>query len=156
MTSKVKQMILNALVDSFDMTERDAEERILGGEEIDGGIGEELMEEELGEEFEEYEVCGLSLAGHSYDLNVSADGEFYSVFLVFRDSPDLEEVDGAFERYSSSSASERLRIENDIESSEDMLMLSYEVDGDLQECLSDIFKLLESEECIQLVNEVLL
>ena len=128
MEENIKQALVEALVDRYDMTVEEAEDRILNSNELDGGIGVELMEDMLGTETVELEAVDLSQEGHPFDLNVfSAEENIYNVLLLFHEYADVSKVEGAFEQYEASPLSEDLRIENDIESEDDRLMLAYDI-----------------------------
>lgn len=148
---EIKQDIVKALVSGYGMTEEDAEDKIYNSDELDGGIGVELMEELLDEEVVEFEVIDLLQDSHSFDMNIG-DG---LVMVIFHERPNVAAVDKSFERYEASPISERLRIENVIESEEDQLILAYDIKDDLKEDLMQLFELLKSQACKQLLDSVL-
>ena len=151
----VKQEILNALISGYGMTAEEAECSVVGCDEIDGGIGGELLEELTGGEYTEFEVDNLSLCGHAYTLNISVGDGLYQVLLLFHGTPRVEVADEELERFESSSAAEQLTVENEIEGEEDALILNYEFGDGLCEGLIRLFELLNSEECRRLADTLL-
>ena len=151
---KIKQTIINVLVNECGMMEKEAEERVhyYDGFEI---FDELLCEDDLDEELCEFLAEDLSQGSHSYDMYISPIGGVFHIALCFYGELTVTAVKDAFERYEKSPVSEELIIENEIESEEDALMLCYNSSGDLQKDLNRVFDLLKSTECNQLLDAVL-
>lgn len=154
MKEKMRQAIVDALIESYGMTTKEAEGRVFDQEEVDELYY--LEQEELGEDAISIEVYGLSQAGHVFDLTVFySSAQYFFVLVQFEEQTNVAAVKEALAKYEASSVSQYLYVENEIENVRDGLLLAFDIVGDLKEELVRLFELVGSHACTQLLDAVL-